>query len=255
MHDRISSLEGGTSINATATPVAPSAPVTTNAGVNSLTLTSTAPMQGDLIATLTGQLTATQTAPQAFTISVPNILTTKGDLLGFSTVLGRLPVGTNTYVLTADSTQTFGVKWAAPAAGASTVPANVLVISPGSTAITWVVPSTAGGTEFNGLDIYRAQHDLTNATQARLILITPVATSVPFNKPDLWAEFSTDNGGSWDFLDGSSGPVLTFAAGEISSAWVTLTGAAQADVLIRVMAKATSATAACTFGSLYVQCK
>lgn len=40
-------------------------------------------------------------------------LTTKGDLFGFSTVNARLPVGTNTYVLTADSTQTLGVAWAA----------------------------------------------------------------------------------------------------------------------------------------------
>lgn len=39
-------------------------------------------------------------------------LTTKGDLFGFSTVDARLPVGTNDQVLTADSTQSLGVKWA-----------------------------------------------------------------------------------------------------------------------------------------------
>jgi hypothetical protein len=44
-------------------------------------------------------------------------LTTKGDLLGFSTVRARIPVGTDTHVLTADSSQTLGVKWAAAAAG------------------------------------------------------------------------------------------------------------------------------------------
>lgn len=48
-------------------------------------------------------------------------LTTKGDLYGFSTVDARIPVGADTFVLTADSTQALGVKWAAPAAGSGTV--------------------------------------------------------------------------------------------------------------------------------------
>lgn len=40
-------------------------------------------------------------------------LTTKGDVWGYSTVNARVPVGANDAVLTADSTQTLGVKWAA----------------------------------------------------------------------------------------------------------------------------------------------
>jgi hypothetical protein len=45
-------------------------------------------------------------------------LTTKGDLFGFSTVDARIPIGTNGHVLTADSAQTLGLKWAAlPASG------------------------------------------------------------------------------------------------------------------------------------------
>ena len=39
-------------------------------------------------------------------------LTTKGDLWGFSTLNTRIPVGTDGQVLTADSTQALGVKWA-----------------------------------------------------------------------------------------------------------------------------------------------
>jgi hypothetical protein len=42
-------------------------------------------------------------------------LTTKGDLYGFSTVDARVPIGANDTVLTADSTQSLGLKWAAPA--------------------------------------------------------------------------------------------------------------------------------------------
>jgi hypothetical protein len=44
-------------------------------------------------------------------------LTTKGDLFAHSTLDARLPVGSNGQVLTADSAQTLGVKWAAAAGG------------------------------------------------------------------------------------------------------------------------------------------
>jgi hypothetical protein len=44
-------------------------------------------------------------------------LTTKGDIFTFSTVDARLGVGANGTVLTADSAETTGLKWAAPAGG------------------------------------------------------------------------------------------------------------------------------------------
>jgi hypothetical protein len=43
-------------------------------------------------------------------------LTTKGDVYVFSTVNARLPIGTDNQVLTADSTQTTGLRWATPTA-------------------------------------------------------------------------------------------------------------------------------------------
>jgi len=46
-------------------------------------------------------------------------LTTKGDLYGFSTSDARIPIGTNGHVLTADSTESLGLKWAAAAGGSS----------------------------------------------------------------------------------------------------------------------------------------
>jgi hypothetical protein len=42
-----------------------------------------------------------------------SLLTTKGDVFGYSTVNARIPVGADGQVLTADSVQTLGVKWGA----------------------------------------------------------------------------------------------------------------------------------------------
>jgi hypothetical protein len=57
------------------------------------------------------------TAPEWATTADQTPLTTKGDLFGFDTADARIPIGTNGHVLTADSAQTLGLKWAAPAGG------------------------------------------------------------------------------------------------------------------------------------------
>ena len=51
----------------------------------------------------------------------PSIITAKGDLIVASTatLVDNLPVGTNDYVLTADSTATLGMAWKASQGGAS----------------------------------------------------------------------------------------------------------------------------------------
>jgi len=48
-------------------------------------------------------------------------LTTKGDIWGYSTSDARIPIGANNTVLTADSTQSLGLKWATPSAGVKTL--------------------------------------------------------------------------------------------------------------------------------------
>jgi len=53
-------------------------------------------------------------------------LTTKGDLHGFSTENTRIPISTNDFVLTADSTQALGLKWAASQGLSSPLTSNLV---------------------------------------------------------------------------------------------------------------------------------
>jgi hypothetical protein len=66
------------------------------------------------------------------------IFDAKGDILvsPSADVPGRLPVGANATVLTADSTQTLGVRWATPAAGYSAPTLGSTVINSGATVTT-----------------------------------------------------------------------------------------------------------------------
>lgn len=74
--------------------------------------------------------TGQTTANPAFNALSP--LTTKGDVLGFSTVNARLAVGSDGQVLTADAASTLGFKWAAVTAGTVTSIATTLPITGGT---------------------------------------------------------------------------------------------------------------------------
>lgn len=58
-----------------------------------------------------GKFLQTNGSTTSWVSSAASPLTTKGDLWGFSTVDARVPVGTNNYLLAADSTQANGVAW------------------------------------------------------------------------------------------------------------------------------------------------
>ena len=82
-------------------------------------------------------------------------LTTKGDLYTFSTSDARLGVGANNTVLTADSAEATGLKWATPAGGG-----GMTVIATGSLSGTSVVLSSIPGTyKHLMLSVYGATWD------------------------------------------------------------------------------------------------
>jgi hypothetical protein len=70
-------------------------------------------------------------------------LTTKGDLYGFSTVDARVPIGANGTVLTADSAETLGLKWAAAASGAPASATSSGTATSSTTSATYVDTSAA----------------------------------------------------------------------------------------------------------------
>jgi hypothetical protein len=99
------------------TLVTPSLGVASATSINKLTITtpatgSTLTIQDGFTLTVNGNatLSGTNTGDQTFASLSP--LTTKGDILSFSTVNARLGVGSDGQVLTADSTQATGLKWA-----------------------------------------------------------------------------------------------------------------------------------------------
>lgn len=96
-----------------------------------------------------------------FGASLP--LTTKGDILSFSTSADRFPVGSDGLCLLADSTQTFGIKWASCVSGSSVASISVASAnglngssSGGSTPVLTLGTSITGILKGNGTAISAA---------------------------------------------------------------------------------------------------
>lgn len=95
----------------------------------------------------------------------PSQLTTKGDLLTYDSAVNRLPVGSNNQVLTADSTQSTGIKW-------STLQVPSIVV-----AVTYAATTTVDLASYSGyviviLDLTLTgdvTFNLTNGTDGQII--------------------------------------------------------------------------------------
>ncbi len=105
--------------------------------------------------TFSGGTSGFSFAPGGTTITLVSPITTKGDLYTRNATTGdRLPVGANTFVLSADSAETTGLKWIANATGTVTsiTAGTGITLTPspitttGSVALTVPVSSANGGT-------------------------------------------------------------------------------------------------------------
>jgi hypothetical protein len=121
-------------------------------------------------------------------------LTTKGDLYGFSTVDARIPIGTNNQVLTADSAQGLGLKWATPAAGGKVLQ----VVS--ATYSTSTLVSSSSFTD-TGLSLA-----ITPTLNTSKILVL-VAQQVKVN------DSGSDAAGAWQLLRGATAIVTIGSSG------------------------------------------
>lgn len=100
---------------AAAAASAAAALVSQNAAATSATNASNSASAASTSATNAANSATAAAASAASAVGVGNgVLTTKGDIVGYSTLAARLAVGTDGQVLTADSAQALGIKWATP---------------------------------------------------------------------------------------------------------------------------------------------
>jgi hypothetical protein len=181
-------------------------------------------------------------------------ITTKGDLIGgtAANTTGRLAVGTNNFVLTADSAQTTGFKWAAPATAGTvtsvdlTVP-SILSVSgnPVTTSGTLVITlaNETQNTVFAGSNAGGSVAPTFRALVAADLPAAVVLTSGSYSDP-AWITALAGSKISGNITGNAAGLSATLVVGSGGTGATTLTGVLKGN--------GTSAFTAATAGTDYV---
>lgn len=224
-------VTAGTGISGGGTSGTPSIAIDTATTVDKTTaqvltnkdLTSATNTLSTSVVTLTGTQTLTN---KTLTSPVISTITTKGDLLGFDTALNRVPIGTNNQVLTADSAQALGLKWAttsAPAGSGCYVYMNSSqVIATGTnTTLNW-------GSESFDTDSYHSTSVNTNrltVPSAGKYLITGIITWTSSSAGTYRNVYLVNQAGTYLYINNSR-PAATY---NFTSTFATTVNAAAGD--------------------------
>ena len=130
-------------------------------------------------------------------------LTTKGDLWGYSTTDARIPVGANGTVLTADSAEASGLKWATPSSG-FTIGVDTVATEESTTSGSFTDLATVGPTV-----------TLTTGTKAWVIISARMKNSSAGEWPQMGVEVSGASSVSPNF-----GKLATFIEPTANYQWV-----------------------------------
>lgn len=162
--------------------------------------------------------------------SSANVLTTKGDLLGYDTGSNRIPIGTNGQVLTADSSATLGLAWKTPTgisaenvttvAAAYSITANDGVIfADSSNGAYTITPPAAASYPGKILTFFKTTTDTNTITISGIVGST--STTLNFQND---SETIVSNGSAWQQRNKFSQPSYALRA------WAVIDQSASADI-------------------------